>query len=47
MKGLELPALFGRNLKGTAETNQDGEEGFSDCFGGDVKGSASGQPVYQ
>ena len=36
--GLELPAPVGCDLLGTAETsNPDGDEGFSDCFGGDVR----------
>jgi len=34
----ELPALVGCDLLGTAETsNPDGDEGFRDCFGGDVR----------
>jgi hypothetical protein len=45
--GLELPALVGCDLLGTAETsNPDGNESFSDCLGGDVRGSASGQLLY-
>jgi hypothetical protein len=33
-----LPALVGCDLLGTAETsNPDGDVGFSDCFGGDVR----------
>ena len=36
--GLELPTLVGCDLLGTAETsNPDGDEGFSDCFGGKVR----------
>jgi len=33
-----LPALIGCDLLGTAETsNPDGDEGLSNCFGGDVR----------
>jgi len=33
-----LPAVVGCDLLGTAEmSNPDGDEGFSDCFGGDVR----------
>ena len=33
-----MPALVGCDLLGAAETrNPNGDEGFSDCFGGDVR----------
>jgi hypothetical protein len=36
--GLELPDLVGCDLLGTTKTrNPDRDEGFSDCFGGDVR----------
>ena len=36
--GLELPALICCDMLGTAKTSDpDGDEGFSDCFGGDVR----------
>jgi hypothetical protein len=36
--GLELPALIGCDLLETAETsNPGGDEGFSDCCGGDFR----------
>jgi len=35
---LELPAVVGCDLLWTAESsNPDGDEGFSDCFGDDVR----------
>ena len=44
--GLELPALFGCDLLWTAETsNPDGDEGFSDFFGGDVSLRPTGVSV--
>jgi len=37
-EGIELPALVVCDLLGTAETsNPDGDEGFSHCFGVDVR----------
>jgi hypothetical protein len=47
MTGLKLRALVSCDLMGTAEmSNPDGDEGFSYCFSGDVRGSASDQLVY-
>jgi len=45
--GLELPTLFGCDLLGATETsNADGDKGFGDCFGGDVKERDCLRPTY-